>query len=305
MFIIKYKKIFVGISIALVILAIGALAYFGLNVGIDFKGGALTEVAYTAARPAQADLNLAPLNIGEVLVQPTGDTGYIIKSRDISDAEHAALLKVLSKDGAFPLEEKGFNSIGPSVGHELTRKAIVAGILVSLAIILFIAYAFRKVSKPVSSWRYGIIAIITLLHDVAIPVGIFAILSHYYGAEMDTLFVVAVLTVLGLSISDTIVVFDRIRENLKNQANVAKTQFAEIVGMSLKQSYVRSICTSLTVILVLLSLFFYGPVSTKYFALMMTAGMFFGTYSSIFLASPLLVIIEEAQAKKAASKKSK
>ncbi len=305
MFVIKYKKIFLIISIALVVLSLLSLSVFGLRVGIDFKGGALTEVLYTDSRPAQEDLGKAieSLNLGSVLIQPTGEMGYILKSRDLNDQEHTALLKTLSGDGKNPLEEKNFNSIGPSIGRELTRKAIVAIILVSLGIILFIAYAFRKVSKPVSSWRYGIIAIITLLHDVIIPVGLFAILSHYYGAEMDTLFVVAILTVLGLSISDTIVVFDRIRENLKKEINMAKVNFNEIVGKSLEQSYVRSINTSLTVILVLLSLFFFGPVSTKYFALMLTAGMFFGTYSSIFLASPLLVLTEEWQVKNKDKKK--
>ena len=153
-------------------------------------------------------------------------------------------------------------------------------------------------SKPVSSWKYGLIAIFTLLHDVAIPVGIFATLSHFYGVEVDTLFVVAVLTILGLSLSDTIVIFDRIRENLRNEHNSKNINFGEVVGHSLDQSYVRSISTSLTVILVLLALVFFGPATTKYFALMLTAGMFFGTYSSIFLASPLLVLVEEWQAKK-------
>ncbi len=300
MFIVKHRKIFIGISIGLVILSVISLLAFGLRIGIDFKGGALTEVVYTGERPPQSDIDtkLAGLNFGLVLTQPTGDEGYIIKSRDLNEKEHASLLATLSNDGKNPLEEKSFNSIGPSIGKELTRRALLSIILVSLAIILFIAYAFRKVSKPVSSWRYGFIAIITLLHDVAIPVGIFALLSHYYGAELDTLFVVAVLTVLGLSISDTIVVFDRIRENLKNQVNISKVNFSEIVGKSLEQSYVRSISTSLTVILVLLSLFFFGPVSTKYFALMLTAGMFFGTYSSIFLASPLLILTEEWQIKR-------
>jgi preprotein translocase subunit SecF len=299
MFIIKYKKIFVSISIALVLLSIISLFIFGLKVGIDFKGGALTEVAYTNTRPAQADLDksLQALNFGSILLQPTGDMGYIVKSRDLSDAEHTTLLNTLSENNASPLTETNFTSIGPSVGKELTRKAIVAVVLISLAIICFIAFAFRKVSKPVSSWRYGLIAIITLLHDVAIPVGLFVILSHFYGAEVDTLFVVAVLTILGLSVSDTIVIFDRIRENLRNEVNLDKTNFSQVVGKSLEQSYVRSICTSATVILVLLALFFFGPVTTKYFALMLTAGMFFGTYSSIFLASPLLVLTEEWQIK--------
>lgn len=301
MFIIKHKKIFIGISIALVVLSIVSLFVFGLKIGIDFKGGALTEVVYKDARPDQISLNsaLEALNFGSVLLQPTGDMGFIVKSRDLNEAEHDLLLKTLSQDGKNVLEEKSFNSIGPSVGKELAKKAIIAVILVSLGIIFFIAYAFRKVSKPVSSWKYGFMAIISLLHDVIIPIGLFTFLSHYYGAEVDTLFVVAALTILGLSVSDTIVIFDRIRENLRNRV---ETSFNETVGKSLEQSYVRSICTSLTVILVLLCLFFFGPASTKYFALMLTAGMFFGTYSSIFLASPLLVLVEEWQTKKKSRK---
>ncbi len=310
MFIIKYKKIFIGISTVMVVLSLLSLFIFGFNIGIDFKGGALTEVVYKTFRPTQDDLekSLLALNFGSVLLQPTGDLGYIVKTRDLNDSEHTLLLKTLSlgrnpatgeaQDNKNALTEMSFSSIGPTVGQELTRKAILAIILISLAIICFIAFAFRKVSKPVSSWKYGFIAIISLLHDVLIPVGLFVILSHYYGAELDTLFVVAVLTILGLSVSDTIVIFDRIRENLRNQNTIAKINFGEIVGKSLEQSYVRSICTSLTVILVLLALFFFGPISTRYFALMLTAGMFFGTYSSIFLASPLLVLVEEWQKNK-------
>ncbi|MFA6520446.1 MAG: protein translocase subunit SecF [Candidatus Paceibacterota bacterium] len=301
MFIIKHKKIFLSISTVLVLASIIAMLVFGFNIGIDFKGGALAEVVYKTSRPAQEDLSkpLEDLGFGSVLLQPTGELGYIVKTRDLNDSEHSLLLTTLAGGKPDVLTEMSFNSIGPSVGQELTRKAILAVILISLAIICFIAFAFRKVSKPVSSWRYGIIAIVSLLHDVIIPVGIFVVLSHYYGAEVDSLFVVGVLTILGLSVSDTIVIFDRIRENLRNQANVAKSNFSEIVGQSLEQSFVRSICTSLTVILVLLALFFFGPVSTKYFALMLTAGMFFGTYSSIFLASPLLVLVEEWQKAKA------
>ncbi|MEI6280913.1 MAG: protein translocase subunit SecF [bacterium] len=304
MFIVKYKKIFIGISITLVVLSFLSFLIFGLNIGIDFKGGALSEVVYNTERPTQETLDkpLADIGFGSVLLQPTGDLGYIVKTRDLTDTEHALLLKTLSEDNKSALTEMSFTSIGPSVGQELTRKAIMAVVLISLAIICFIAFAFRKVSRPVSSWKYGFIAIVSLLHDVAIPVGLFVVLSHYYGAELDTLFVVAVLTILGLSVSDTIVIFDRIRENLRNQASVGKINFSEIVGKSLDQSFVRSICTSLTVILVLLALFFFGPVSTRYFALMLSAGMFFGTYSSIFLASPLLVLVEEWQTAKKANK---
>jgi preprotein translocase subunit SecF len=300
MFIIKHKKIFIGISVVLVVLSFISIFIYGLNFGIDFKGGALTEVVYTTERPVQATLeeSLGGLNLGSVLLQPTGDLGYIIKTRDLNDSEHTLLLTTLSNDNQNIFTEMSFTSVGPTVGTELTRKAILSIILVSLAIILFIAFAFRKVSRPVSSWKYGIIAIVTLLHDVAIPVGIFVVFSHYLGVEVDTLFVVAVLTILGLSVSDTIVIFDRIRENLRNQANVSKINFGEIVGKSLEQSFVRSVSTSMTVILVLLALFFFGPVTTRYFALMLTAGMFFGTYSSIFLASPLLVLVQEKQEKK-------
>lgn len=298
MFIIKYKKIFISISTVLVVLSVLSFFIFKPKIGIDFKGGALAEVAYTSERPSVEVLEekLQKLELGSVLIQPTGELGYIIKSRDLDEAEHAGLLKTLSLGGKNPLDEKSFNSIGPSVGRELTRKAIIAVILVSLAIVCFIAFAFRGVSKPVSSWRYGFIAIVALLHDVIIPAGIFTMLSKYYGVEIDTLFVVAILTILGLSVSDTIVIFDRIRENLKEE-NLNKMNFSEVVGQSLDQSYVRSISTSLTVILVLLALVFFGPTSTKYFALMLTAGMFLGTYSSICLASPLLVLTEEWQNK--------
>ena len=297
MFIIKYKKIFISISVALVTISIVSMFYFGFKIGIDFKGGALTEVAYDNIRPSKEDLSLSidKLNIGSVLIQPTGEKGYIIKSRDINETEHALLLQNLSLEGKNTLKEVNFNSIGPSVGAELTKKAIIAVILVSLAIIFFIAFAFRKVSKPVSSWKYGLIAVVALIHDVIIPSGIFVLLSHFFGAELDALFVVAVLTILGLSVSDTIVIFDRIRENSKIESNNKNIDFKTIVGNSLDQSFVRSLATSMTVILVLVSLVFFGPVSTKYFALMLTAGMFFGTYSSIFLASPLLVLVEEWQ----------
>lgn len=300
MFIIKYKKIFISISTVLVLFSVVLMFYFGFKVGIDFKGGALTEVSYDNTRPDKEDLasDLENLNIGSVLLQPTGDKGYIVKTRNINESEHLLLLQALSNDGKNTLKEINFNSIGPSVGAELTRKAFVAVTLVSLAIILFIALAFRKVSKPVSSWKYGVIAVIALIHDVVICSGVFVLLSYFFGAELDALFVVAVLTILGLSVSDTIVIFDRIRENTKNESTNKNIDFKAIVGNSLDQSFVRSIATSMTVILVLLSLVFFGPESTKYFAIMLTAGMFFGTYSSIFLASPLLVLLQEWQDKK-------
>lgn len=292
MFVIKHKKIFVTLSIILVVLSLGSIAYFGLNLGIDFKGGSLTEVEYKTSRPEQklVEEELKLLSIGEIVIQPIGTTGYGIKTRAVNEEERSSIIKALGSD----VTEKSFTSIGPSVGAELVRKSIISFILVSLGIIFFIAFSFRKVSKPVSSWKYGMIAIATLIHDIIIPVGVFSILSHLYGTEVDTLFVVAILTILGLSVSDTIVVFDRIRENIR--IGHFKT-FEETIGKSLEQVYTRSIATSSTVIIVLLALVFFGPSSTKVFAMMLTAGMFLGTYSSIFLASPLLVMFNNNLAK--------
>lgn len=292
MFIIKHKKVFVIISIVLVLLSLGAVIFSGLKMGIDFKGGSLTEIEYKTSRPEQSvvEKDVKSLALGEMVIQPMGTMGYSIKTREINETERASLMTSLGNDAT----EKSFTSIGPSVGAELVRKSIISFILVALGIIFWISFSFRKVSKPVSSWKYGLIAIVTLIHDIMIPVGAFAILSSIYGTEIDTLFVVAVLTILGLSVSDTIVVFDRIRENIR--IGHFKT-FEETVGKSLEQVYTRSIATSSTVIIALLALVFFGPASTKVFAMMLTAGMFFGTYSSIFLASPLLVIVKNMQKK--------
>jgi preprotein translocase subunit SecF len=277
---------------------------YGLKLGIDFKGGTLLEVSYNTTRPDSSVVAgvLKTHLIEDAIVQQVGDKDLSIKSKPLSDSDRASLVTDLSIGGKFPLTQKSFNSIGPSVGKELTQKAVTSIILVVIAIVLYIAFAFRGVSKPVASWKYGLIAIATLVHDIAIPSGVFAILGHFHGAEVDTLFVVALLTVLGISVSDTIVVFDRIRENLKN--HVAPT-FPETVGKSLSQTFVRSINTSLTVILVLIALFIFGPSTTVNFALVLIVGMFFGTYSSIFVASPLLVIVESMQNKKVVNNKKK
>ncbi len=297
MFIIKNKFVFLTISAVIVLSSILAVCILGLHKSIDFTGGTELEVNYTSIRPDMGLIQqvLSKDSLSEAVAQQEGTSSLSIKSRALTETERTNLVIDLTMNGQYPLTQTSFTSIGPSVGSELTSKAIVAIIVVVLAIILYITFAFRGVSKPVSSWKYGLIAIATLVHDIAIPSGVFALLGHFYGAEVDTLFVVALLTVLGISVSDTIVVFDRIRENLRN--HTAPT-FAETVGKSLNQTFVRSINTSLTVILVLVALFFFGPVATKNFALVLIVGMFFGTYSSIFVASPLLVIVEGWQHKK-------
>lgn len=288
--IIKNKNIFLTVSGTLVLAAIVCMIVFGFKLGIDFKGGTSVEVAWNeSARPATDGIAAAVRSVPgapEVLVQPLGSEGYVLKMREISNEDRETITDALQAN--YPgMSVVSYTSIGPSVGAELMRKSILSIILVSLGIVLFIAYSFRKVSYPVSSWKYGVTAILTLLHDVIIPTGIFVILSRIYNVEVDTLFVVSILTILGLSVSDTIVVFDRIRENLRT--NKQDLSFANVVGKSISEVYQRSIVTSVMVIVALVALAVFGPESTKLLAIMLTAGMFFGTYSSIFLASPLLV----------------
>lgn len=295
MFVIKYKKFFVALSVLFVALSIASVAVFGLKLGIDFKGGSSLELVYTdGSRPELADIkaNLVNAGFGDATVQPAGESGVVIKSRDLSEEERATVVTLASVGEQ--VEQKSFTTIGPSVGTELKKKAIASIILVLIAIILFVAYVFRKVSRPVSSWKYGFVVIIALIHDIIIPTGVFALLGHLYGIELDTLFIVALLTTLGLSVMDTIVVFDRIRENISAKSGKA---FEQIVGESLSQTFGRSINTSMVVLLMVLSLVFFGPVSTKLFSIVLAIGMFFGTYSSIFLASPLLVMVEKLQKK--------
>jgi preprotein translocase subunit SecF len=295
MFVVNYRKFFYGLSTVLILASIVAMFIWGFNLGIDFKGGSIIEVEYSQGRPAQSDVQakLAVLDLKES-IRPTGDTGFIIRMKTIDQAEKGALMSVLNSYGT--TTEKRFDSIGPVLGGEALRKSLVSIILVILAIVLFIAYAFRQVSEPVSSWKYGLIAIVALVHDVIIPAGVFVVLGHFLGYEIDTLFITALLVVLGFSVHDTIVVFDRVRENLKH-AN-AKKPFNEIVGESISQTFTRSINTSLTTLLALIVLYFVGGSSTHHFSLALIIGIVAGTYSSIFIGSPLLVTVWKWQENK-------
>ncbi len=277
------------------VIAIAALALWGLKPGIDLAGGSLLEVAYPAGRPSieMVRTATAQLGLGEVRVQPAGEFGYILRQRDLNDTEKQTLLQPLRNMGE--MEEVQFTSVGPVLGAELLQKAWIAIVLVVLCTIAFIAFAFRGVSKPIASWKYGIVAIITLIHDILVPAGLFAILGHFMGAEVDSLFIVALLTILGISINDTIVIFDRIRENLKRNEGGKREEFEATVGKSIMQTLTRSINTSVTVVIVLIALYILGPEATKAFALTLIVGMIAGTYSSIFLASPLLVVIQRWQ----------
>lgn len=304
MFIVKYRKIFFILTGVIVATAIFSVSFFGLNFGIDFTGGAITEISYpprldqgetgTEERPSKEVLeeSLAGLDIGGFSIRPTGEEGYILRTKDLTEEERVSVLNALSLGGEKEAIQERYNSIGPTIGSELRNKAFVAIGIVIVAIILFVAFVFRKVSEPVSSWKYGIVAIIALIHDVLIPVGIFAFLGYSVGAEIDILFVMALLAILGYSVNDTIVVFDRVRENLRlNREHGSREEFDLTVGKSLNQTYARSINTSLTTLFVLLALFFFGSEATQNFALVLATGVIAGTYSSIFLATPLLVTI--------------
>lgn len=253
----------------------------------------IDEEVATVVLPTPEDIRVsfATLEIGEVSVQPTSENGYILRTAHLQEEDRRAFVELLNSqatDMDLLMTQERFNTIGPTIGAELRSKAWIAIATVIVAIILFIAYIFREVSEPVSSWRYGFIAIVALIHDIAVPAGIVSLLS----IEIDSLFVIALLAILGLSVNDTIVVFDRVRENLRNRVS---KDFAETVGKSLEQTFTRSINTSITTLFVVLALFFVGPDSIKDFSLVLAVGLIAGTYSSIFLASPLLVEVERRQ----------
>jgi preprotein translocase subunit SecF len=299
MFIARHYKLFISISLIVVVLVIGATIWHRPSLGIDFTGGSVLEVSYDTSvdQPTQDMIQSVAQNIAPkstIAVRALGNGGWSVATPFLTAEEHTKLLSDLSFADKYKPTEELFSSVGPSVGQELKQKALWAIGLVALAIILFVAFAFRKVSKPVSSWLYGVSAIIALLHDVAVPTGVFAIISVYTTAEVNVLFVTALLAIFGFSVNDTIVVFDRIRENLrKNQESHTREDFVETVGHSLSQTYGRSLNTSLTTALALAALFFFGGPATHYFALTLLIGIIAGTYSSIFLASPLLILFSK------------
>ncbi|MEK7524152.1 MAG: protein translocase subunit SecF, partial [Patescibacteria group bacterium] len=313
--IIERTKVWFGISGAVLVVSLVALLFFGLKLGIDFKGGTLLDLTFEKPinveevrkelKIIQDDLNAgqkaapaattssgtalesasAPVNFenGHLVTLPDSPNQLLFHLEHMDNETHDELLAHLeTKFGK--VTENRFTTIGPVVGETLKKRAVMAVVVAMLAIILYIAFAFRKVPKRVSPWKFGVCAIVALLHDVLIPVGVFAVMQF----EVDALFITAILTVLGFSVHDTIVVFDRIRENLKNQER--DHTFAQVADHSMSQTMHRSINTSLTVLITLLSLLIFGSTSIFNFILVLVIGIVVGTYSSIFIASPLLVL---------------
>jgi len=291
MWIINKTKTWFLTSIILIVLSVGSIIYFGFNWGIDFVGGSITEVSYEVRPDVEIMRStIEGLGLGGVVVRPTGDKNIIVKTKSLGEVEKASLLSALSQDGKNKNELIRYNAVGPSVGQELRSKAIWAISIVMIAIVLFIIFAFRKVSEPVPSWKYGIATIVALFHDLLIPTGAYVILGHFVGYEIDLLFVAALLAVMGYSVHDTIVVFDRVRENLRKNIEFGeKEDFEVTVGHGLMQTMGRSINTSLTTLFALIALFVLGGDSTRGFTAVLMVGVLVGAYSSIFLASPLLV----------------
>lgn len=297
--IVTHRTFYFWITGIIMAVAVGAIAVFGLPLSIDFTGGSLMQVSYPNGVPAFSEIQdqMSVVPLGTVSFRTLGTNAVSIRTRTLTPPEHDAVLAALAQHAA--MTEISYTSVGPSLGGQFANKALWAILAVALAIVLYIAFAFRKVSRPVPSWGYGLTVIAILVHDLIIPAGFFAILAHYTGAEVDALFVTALLALLGYSVNDTIIIFDRIREHLAiNEKTNNKESFEQTVGKSITETLTRSINTSLTVVLALLALVLFGASATRDFSLVMLTGVVAGTYSSILLAAPLLVPLSRKFIKK-------
>lgn len=298
---IKYSKFWLVVSALIAVVSVWAIFNWGLKFGIDFTGGSLMEVSFAKNRPTAEEIKSTLDAVGEknVIVQKTGDDSLIIRTSLLTEENHQkaweAIRTAFQKDGNTMIENR-FEMVGPSVSSQLRQRSLWAIILVCIGILIYIAYAFRVVARPVASWKYGSLAIIAMLHDVLLVIGVFAFLGHFYGVEIDTAFVVAILTILGFSVHDTIVVYDRIREKLLRRSGET---FEELVNAGLNQTLARSINTTVTTLITLFAMYLFGGMSIHYFILALLIGFITGAYSSIFIASPLLVYVERWQRRKA------
>lgn len=286
----RYKSWYFVFSLLIILPGLYVLITNGLKLGIDFTGGALLEYKFERSINAddlKSDISLLGVEVGQII--PSSDNGYIIRTKPLDEGKIAVIKNKLNERFG-KIEERRVEFVGPVIGKELQNKALFALALSSLLIVLYIAFSFRKVPKPASSWKFGITAIVALIHDILLVVGVFAILGKYLGVEVDTMFVTALLTIIGFSVHDTIVVFDRIRENLIKNAG---KKFIDVANLSVVQTLGRSLNTSLTVVFVLFALLLFGGETIKWFVAALLVGIISGTYSSIFNATALLVFWEE------------
>lgn len=278
--------------------SLGALGLWGLNLGIDFRGGTLMEVGFSEKmNVSNADVQerLSGLGLNSLIVQGTDNNSFLIRYIGSDENTNEQVLERMEELDE-EVVQKRVDFIGGSVSDQIKTSAFTAVFFAILGIALYIAWAFRKVSYPVPSWQYGVGAILALAHDVVITMGAFAVLGRFYNVEVGIPFVAALLTILGYSVNDTIVVYDRTRENLTKASS--KENFEKTVNKSLNETLARSINTSLTVIVVLLAIIFFGGETIRFFALALLIGISFGTYSSIYIASALLVTSHEYKLKR-------
>ena len=283
----KYTWLWFLISGILIVPGLIALMTWGLQFGIDFRGGTLMEIQPSGGvTRAQIEQVFANQAITTSAIQDGGQGSFIIRFEPVDQAKITELRGALKQTVGDYTEDR-FETVGPTISRDLTQKAILAIILAVIAIILYIAAAFSGLPRPASSWKFGFSAVLALIHDLIFTIGAFSILGHFFSYEVDALFITALLTVMGFSVHDTIVVFDRIRENLKRSPS---RSFADTANLSLGQTLARSLATSLTVIFVLLALFLLGGETTKPFVAALLLGVTIGTYSSIFNATPLVAL---------------
>lgn len=298
---IKYSRFMLVFSGVVTAISLVFLAVWGLKPGIDFTGGSMLELSFNQ-RPDTKEIKMVfdTLNFKNVAIQKIGDKGVIIRTGFLSEAEHQIIVREIKnqlKIDSDKMREERFETVGASISKQLRSRALWAVIFVNLGIIAYVAYSFRRVSRPVASWKYGVLAIVALFHDVLLVMGVFAVLGRFMGVEVDTAFVVAILTVLGYSVNDTIVVYDRIRENLQRRGS---ENFANTVNVGLNETLMRSINTTFKTMLPLFALYFVGGPTIHYFVLALLIGIASGAYSSIFIASPLLVVIYNWQQRRRA-----
>lgn len=291
--ILKYKIWYLMFSLAILVPGIISLLVFGLNLSIDFAGGSL--IKYSIPKDVTVENIVSVYKKNDVTVESTslseGNLAFLrTKPLEVNlNQKINEELKAINKD----ISQVSFETVGPIVGKETTKNAFVSLFWASVGILLYIAYAFSNIPSPYSSFKFGASAIIAMLHDAVLLLGVFSILGHFAKIEVDALFITAVLTVIGFSVHDTIVVFDRIRENLTKLPK--SWQFEKIANYSVVETLNRSLATSLTVIFTLVSLYVLGGSSIKNFVLALLIGIVSGTYSSIFTATPILVLWESTK----------
>ena len=290
--VIKTFKIWIGLSIVLIIVSVGTMFMYGYRTGIDFAGGTILEFQVSQPKTAGLDVKTAigtayktQANL-DIAVQSEGGDRYFVRSSQINNDQKNSIIAALQEEFN-QVSELRFETVDPTIGADVVRKAILAVILAIIGILLYVAYAFRRVPGEVNAWKFGGAAVLALTHDVLILLGLYAIVGHFWGAEVDGLFITALLTMIGFSVHDTIVTFDRVRENLRRRAG---EDLVILLNDSIVETIVRSINSSFTLLLVLVAMFFFGGPTLKFFTLAMIIGVMVGTYSSVFVASPILLL---------------